>query len=220
MSICFLNIEFYLMLNQHWIDWTRFLWILAEFCVDLFIVDRWILRSKFTILNTPVHPERRPLVGPFARFVFSVFNWLFLRVEGRGLDGTKRNMVFVLETKNKFVPEIIDVGIGKRVGKKHKSCYRVCGMVVGDKQIRHREHGRVHHAGRPRKEYHAELVPRDGHQKHAGGVEQQAADVHSFGSVRQTPRTMSRHNDNNNRICVRFSSVKSKTNESAFQIFP
>lgn len=43
---------------------------------------------------------------------------------------------------------------------------------MGDNQVGHREHGGVHHAGCPREEYHAELVPRDGHQKHAGGIEQ------------------------------------------------
>lgn len=34
---------------------------------------------------------------------------------------------------------------------------------MGDEQIRHREHSRVHYAGCPGKEYYAELVSRDGH---------------------------------------------------------
>jgi len=34
---------------------------------------------------------------------------------------------------------------------------------MGDKQIRHCEHRRVHHTGRPGEKYHAELVSGDGH---------------------------------------------------------
>lgn len=56
-------------------------------------------------------------------------------------------------------------------------------MVVGDQQVRHREHRGVHHTGRPGEEYHAELVLSDGHQKHTGGVEKQTSDVHAFGPV-------------------------------------
>jgi len=52
---------------------------------------------------------------------------------------------------------------------------------MGDKQVWHREHRRVHHAGCPGEEYHAELVSRDGHQKHTGGIKQQTSDVHPFG---------------------------------------
>lgn len=62
--------------------------------------------------------------------------------------------------------------------------YRVGGVIMGDQQIRHREHCRVQYTGRPREEYHAELVSRDRHQKHPGGIEEQTSDVHSFAPVR------------------------------------
>lgn len=62
---------------------------------------------------------------------------------------------------------------------------RVGRVIMGDEQIRHREHGGIHHAGGPGEDYHAVLVSRDGHQKHTGRIEEQTSDVHAFGSGRK-----------------------------------
>lgn len=62
--------------------------------------------------------------------------------------------------KNNRNSNIIDVS---RSALDLVGSYRVGRVIMGYKQVRHCEHGGVHHTGRPREEYHAELVPCDCH---------------------------------------------------------